>query len=69
MKTRLSGAFLLLASVCLFAVALSVTQRDTATACWVVSAILFIAAAMLLLGTILGSSTVTAGDPRHKQRR
>ncbi|MFJ2619945.1 hypothetical protein [Glutamicibacter sp. NPDC087344] len=69
MKTRLIGTVLLLASVCLFVFSLDGSQRPTATACWVISTVMFIAAAMLLLGTIVGSSSATdAGSSRRRQR-
>ncbi len=69
MKTKLSAALLLLASVCFFAFALNASHRDAAMGCWVLSTIFFIAAAMLLLGIILGSSAVTSSEARKKRRR
>ncbi|HCJ55267.1 MAG TPA: hypothetical protein DIT09_00335 [Glutamicibacter sp.] len=69
MKTRIPAILLLISSVCLFAFALSTTQRDTATGCWVVSTLMFIGAAMLLLSSILGTSRVTAEDPPHERRK
>jgi len=68
MKTRLSGALLLLASVCLFGFALNAAHRDTAMACWILSTVFFIAAAMLMLGAIVGASSVTATKSRHNRR-
>ncbi|KSU65581.1 hypothetical protein AS038_11885 [Arthrobacter sp. NIO-1057] len=67
MKTRLSGVLLLLTSVCLFGFALNAAHRDTATACWVLSTIFFIAAAMLMLGAIVGATKVTVTKTRKKQ--
>ncbi|PRB74548.1 hypothetical protein CQ012_12890 [Arthrobacter sp. MYb214] len=69
MKRRIPGVLLLVSSVCIFSFALTTTQREAATACWVVSTLMFIGAAMLLLSAILGTSTVTAGDPRHKRQQ
>ena len=69
MKSRLLGVALLLASVCIFVFALDNSQRSMATTCWVASTLMFIAAAMLLLGDIVGSSSATAGDPRRKRQR
>ena len=69
MKSRLFGVVLLLASVCIFVLALDNSQRSLATTCWVASTLMFIAAAMLLLSGIVGSSSVTAGDPRRKRQR
>ncbi len=69
MKTRVPGVLLLVSSVCIFTFALTATQRGAATACWVVSALMFIGAAMLLLSAILGTSSVTAGDPPQKRQQ
>ncbi|KWR71050.1 MULTISPECIES: hypothetical protein [Glutamicibacter] len=69
MKTRIPGVLLLVSSGFIFSFALNTAQRDTATACWVVSTLMFIGAAMLLLKAIVGSSTVTAGDPPRKRRQ
>ncbi|UTT40046.1 hypothetical protein NMP99_01665 [Glutamicibacter mishrai] len=68
MKTRLSGALLLLTSVCLFGFALNTAHRDTAMACWVLSTIFFIAAAMLMLGAIVGAPSVTAAKTRKNRQ-
>lgn len=68
MKSRLFGVVLLLASVCIFVFALDNPQRSLATTCWVASTLMFIAAAMLLLSGIVGSSSVTAGDSRSRRQ-
>lgn len=67
MKSRLLGVVLLLASVCIFAFALDSSQRSMATTCWVTSTLMFIAAAMLLLSGIVGSSSVTDGESRRRR--
>jgi len=68
MKTKISGALLLLTSACLFTFALSTTHRDEAMACWIISTILFITAAMLILGAIVGASSATCPEARKKRR-
>lgn len=68
MKTKIFSALLLLTSACLFAFALSTSHREAAMACWVVSTIFFIAAAMLILGAIVGASSATCPEARRKRR-
>jgi len=69
MKMRVFGVVLLLVSVFIFVFALDNTHRSLATTCWVTSTLLFIAAAMLLLSGIVGSSSATASEDTIERRR